>query len=136
MLKKTITYTDYNGVERTEDFYFNLSKAEIAEMELSVAGGYTEMIQKIISAQDTPTLVRIFKELVLKSYGEKSLDGKRFVKSDEIATAFAQTEAYSEIFMELATNADAAVAFVQGVIPKDMADEAAKQKTSPALQSV
>lgn len=136
MLKKTITYTDYNGVERTEDFYFNLSKAEIAEMELSVDGGYAEMIQKIISAQDTPTLVRIFKELVLKSYGEKSLDGKRFMKSDEIATAFTQTEAYSEIFMELATNADAAAAFVKGVIPKDMADEAAKQKTNPALQSV
>ena len=136
MLKKKVTYTDYNGVERTEDFYFNLTKAEIAEMELSVVGGYTEMIQKIISAQDTPTLVRIFKELVLKSYGEKSLDGKRFMKSDEISTAFAQTEAYSEIFMELATNADAAAAFVQGVIPKDMADEAAKQKTSPALQSV
>ena len=137
MLKKKVTYTDYNGVERTEDFYFNLTKAEIAEMELSVVGGYTEMIQKIISAQDTPTLVRIFKELILKSYGEKSLDGKRFMKSDEIATAFAQTEAYSEIFTELATNADAAAAFVQGVIPKDMADEVAKQqKTNPALQSV
>lgn len=137
MLKKKVTYTDYNGVERTEDFYFNLSKAEIAEMELSTAGGFAEMIQKVIAAQDGPTIIKIFKDLVLKAYGEKSPDGKRFVKSEEITTAFTQTEAYSQIFMELATDAKAASEFVNGIIPNDMAEEVAKQqKNNPALQSV
>lgn len=137
MLKKKVTYTDYNGVERTEDFYFNLSKAEIAEMELSTAGGFAEMIQKVIAAQDGPTIIKIFKDLVLKAYGEKSPDGKRFIKSEEITTAFTQTEAYSQIFMELATDAKAASEFVNGIIPNDMAEEVAKQqKNNPALQSV
>lgn len=117
MLKKTITYTDYNGSERTEDFYFNLSKAEIMEMEMSISGGLAEMITKIVAAQDAPAIIKIFKDLVLKAYGEKSPDGKRFIKSDEIATAFSQTEAYSQLFMELATDADAASKFVNGIIP-------------------
>jgi len=120
MLKKTITYTDYNGSERTEDFYFNLSKAEIMEMEMSTAGGLTEMIQKIVAAQDAPAIMKVFKELILKAYGEKSPDGKRFIKSDEISTAFSQTEAYSQLFMELATDADAAAKFVNGIIPVDL----------------
>ena len=120
MLKKTITYTDYNGNERTEDFYFNLSKAEIMEMEMSTAGGLTEMIQKIVAAQDAPAIMKVFKELILKAYGEKSPDGKRFIKSDEISTAFSQTEAYSQLFMELATDADAAAKFVNGIIPVDL----------------
>ena len=117
MLKKTITYVDYNGNERTEDHYFNLSKAEIMEMEMSTTGGLAEMIQRIVAAQDAPAIIKIFKELVLKAYGEKSADGKRFIKSDEIATAFSQTEAYSQLFMELATDADAAAAFVNGIVP-------------------
>ena len=117
MLKKTITYTDYNGVERNEDFYFNLTKAEIMEMEMSISGGLTEMINRIVAAQDAPAIVKIFKELVLKAYGVKSPDGKRFIKSDELATEFAQTEAYSQLFMELATDADAASAFVNGIVP-------------------
>jgi hypothetical protein len=121
MLKKTITYTDYNGSERTEDFYFNLSKAEVMEMEMSTAGGLAETIQKIVAAQDAPAIIKIFKELVLKAYGEKSPDGKRFIKSDEISTAFSQTEAYSQLFMELATDADAAAKFVNGIIPVDAA---------------
>jgi len=121
MLRKSITYTDYNGAERTENFYFNLTKAELMEMELSVSGGFTDMIQRIIDAQDTPTIVKIFKELILKSYGEKSPDGKRFVKSAELADAFAQTEAYSNLFMELATDSKAASDFVNGIIPQDMA---------------
>lgn len=117
MLKKTITYTDYNGVERKEDFYFNLTKAEIMEMEMSISGGLTEMINRIVAAQDAPAIVKIFKELVLKAYGIKSPDGKRFIKSEELATEFAQTEAYSQLFMELATDADAASAFVNGIVP-------------------
>ena len=120
MLKKTITYTDYNGNERTEDFYFNLSKAEIMEMEMSTAGGLTEMIQKIVAAQDTPAIIKVFKEIILKAYGEKSPDGKRFIKSEELSTAFSQTEAFSQLFMELATDADAAAKFVNGIIPVDL----------------
>ena len=127
MLKKTITYTDYNGVERKEDFYFNLTKAEIMEMEMSISGGLTEMINRIVAAQDVLAIVKIFKELVLKAYGIKSPDGKRFIKSEELATEFAQTEAYSQLFMELATDADAASAFVNGIVPNvEGADAAPK----------
>lgn len=127
MLKKTITYTDYNGVERKEDFYFNLTKAEIMEMEMSISGGLTEMINRIVAAQDAPAIVKIFKELILKAYGIKSPDGKRFIKSEELATEFAQTEAYSQLFMELATDADAASAFVNGIVPNvEGADAAPK----------
>ncbi len=125
MLKKTITYTDYNGVERTEDHYFNLTKAEIMEMELSTTGGLAEMIQKITAAQDAPAIIKLFKDLVLKSYGEKSPDGRRFIKSKEISDAFAQTEAYSQLFMELATDADAASKFVNGIMPADVAAQVA-----------
>ena len=116
MLKKTMTYTDYDGNQRTEDFYFNLSKAELTEMELSRNGGLTKTIEKIVAAQDGKRIVEIFKDLVLKSYGEKSLDGKRFVKNQELRDAFAQTEAYSDLFMELSTNADSAAAFVNGLV--------------------
>ena len=120
MLKKTIKYTDYNGVERTEDFWFNLSKAEIMEMELSTTGGLAELIQKIVKEQDAPAIIKIFKDLILKAYGEKSPDGKRFIKSHELSEAFAQTEAYSNLFMELATDADAAAKFVNGITPVEI----------------
>ena len=118
MLKKTITYTDYNEVERTEDFYFNLSKAELAEMELSVDGGFAEMAKKIADTKNAPELVKLFKELILKAYGEKSADGRRFMKSEEITKEFAETEAYVNLFMELATDEKAAIAFAEGVMPK------------------
>lgn len=117
MLKKTITYEDYNGNERTEDFYFNLSKAEVMEMEMSTSGGLTEMIHRIVAEQDAPAIIKIFKDLVLKAYGQKSLDGKRFIKNDELREEFSQTEAYSQLFMELATDAKAAAEFVNGIIP-------------------
>lgn len=117
MLKKTITYTDYNGVDRTEDFYFNFSMAELMEMEMSTEGGMIETMKKVIAAKDSATLIRIFKDLVLKAYGEKSADGKRFVKSKDISDAFAQTEAYSKMFMELALDSEKASEFVNGVIP-------------------
>lgn len=126
MLKKAITYTDYNGVERTEDFYFNLSKAELTEMELSISGGLTEMINKIVSAQDAPAIIKTFKDLILKAYGEKSADGKRFIKSKELSDAFQQTEAYSILFMELATDADMAAKFVTGIIPTGVTNESDK----------
>lgn len=118
MLTKTFTYTDFNGVTRTEDHNFHLSKAELMEMELSTAGGLAEKIKKIVAAQDAPTIVKIFKDLILQSYGVKSDDGKRFIKSKELSEAFSQTEAYSQLFMELASDADAAAAFVNGIVPK------------------
>lgn len=120
MFKKVVTYTDYNDVQRTETFFFNLTKAEVLEMELGTVGGLSAMIQGVIDAKDTPALIKIFKELVLKAYGEKSADGKRFVKSPELSEAFSQTEAYSEIFMELATNDEAASAFVKGITPQGL----------------
>ena len=130
MLKKTITYTDYNGITRTEDFYFNLTKAEIMEMQLSTNGGLDVMIKKIIDSQDAPSIIKIFKELILKAYGEKSDDGKRFVKSKEISEGFAQTEAYSQLFMELATDTDAASKFVNGLVPA-----AANNANRPAIKA-
>lgn len=120
MLKKTVTYEDYNGVQRTEDFYFNLSKAEVTEMELSVNGGFSAMVQEIVKSNDGARIMELFKEIVLKSYGEKSADGKRFIKSKELSEAFSQTEAYSEIFMELATNDKAAADFVNGIMPANL----------------
>lgn len=129
MLKKTIEYVDYNGVARKEDHWFNLSKAELMEMELGTTGGFAEMIQKVINAQDTPSLIKIFKDLILQAYGEKSPDGKRFMKvvnGVRLSDAFAESEAYVSLFMELATDADAATKFVNGIIPADVANEAAK----------
>ena len=120
MLKKTIKYTDYDGNEREEDFYFNLNKAEVTEMELSKQGGLSEYIKRIVAAQDAPSLVELFKELICKSYGEKSVDGKRFVKSKELTEEFTQTEAYAELFVELASNAEEATKFVNGIMPKNM----------------
>lgn len=134
MLKKTITYTDYNGVERTEDFHFNLSKAEIMEMELSTAGGMAEMIQQIVASQNVPKIVEIFKELILKAYGEKSLDGKRFIKKVDgrrLADEFEQTDAYSQLFTELATDAEAAAAFVNGIVPQNVQQQAAATSLPP-----
>ena len=127
MLKKIITYTDYNGVERTEPFYFNLSKAELMEMELGVTGGMTEMLDKIIAAKDAPSLMKTFKEMIMKSYGIKSDDGKRLIKSEELSIAFTQTEAYSVLFMELITDDKAAADFVNGIIPNEIQAEVAAQ---------
>lgn len=132
MLKKIITYTDYNGVERTEPFYFNLSKAELMEMELGVTGGMTEMLNKIIAAKDAPSLMKTFKEMIMKAYGVKSDDGKRLVKSEEISTAFTQTEAYSVLFMELITDDKAAADFVNGIVPNEIQAEVAAQTANNA----
>ncbi len=129
MLKKTITYEDFDGVQRTEDFYFNLTKSEIVEMENSVGGGLSSLLQKIIAEGDQKRLIEYFKKLVIGAYGEKSADGRVFLKNDRIREEFACTAAYSEIFMELATDDKAAAEFVNGVIPN--MDK--NQKTVPAM---
>lgn len=137
MLKKTITYTDYDGQTRTEDFYFNLTRAELTEMELSATGGLEATINHIVNARDGARIVALFKDLILRSYGQKSLDGKRFIKSAELSEEFSQTEAYVELFMELSTNAEAAAAFVNGIVPADIAAAAQKAKSEqPALVPV
>lgn len=120
MLTETITYEDFNGIERKEDFFFNLTEAELLEMELSTSGGYAELLTKIVEAKDTPSLARIFKELILKAYGEKSPDGKYFVKSEEISERFSQTNAYSQLYMKLALDANKAADFVNGLIPANL----------------
>lgn len=124
MLKKTISYTDYEGHDRKEEYYFNLDEGEIMEMELSISGGFSKMVEKIIAEEQHPELFKIFKDMVLKSYGEKSGDGKYFMKEDEdgrsLARKFMQTKAYSALMMELTHNARAAVEFVNGIIPSDM----------------
>jgi hypothetical protein len=118
MVKKTITYTDFDGNVRTEDSLFNLSRAEVIEMELSVSGGLTQMIERIASTQDGPAIFKVFKDIIMKAYGEKSPDGKRFIKSAELSEAFSQTEAYSELLMELITDPNAAAKFMNELIPK------------------
>lgn len=128
MYKRTISYTDYDGNERTEDFYFHFTEAELTEMELSVTGGLKAMLERIINTQDTPKLVKIFKDLLFKSYGEKSLDGRRFIKSKELSEAFSQTEAYSMLFMELATDDKKAAEFVNGVLPADLRAKVEEQQ--------
>lgn len=120
MLKKTITFDNLEGEPVTKDFYFNLNKAELMELEVSETGGLVATIDRIVKAEDSAEIVRIFKKLILQAYGEKSPDGLRFIKSEELSTAFSQTEAYVELFLELASSADAASAFVKGIIPKNM----------------
>ena len=132
MVVKKIKYTDFNGVEREEEFMFNLTEAEITEMELTTDGGLSDSIKKIISAQDTPQIVETFKMLLLKSYGEKSADGRRFIKSEELTEAFTQTNAYSQFFMELATDDKAAIAFINGIIPESMLERVAENNSDDA----
>lgn len=120
MLKKLIKYTDYNGVERQENFYFNLTKTELIEMETEVTGGFRQLLENIMEKQDIPKIMNSFKKIILKAYGEKSPDGRRFFKSEELSIAFSQTEAYNVLYMELLSDAKKAAAFINGLIPEDM----------------
>lgn len=130
MIAKTIKYKDYNGVEREDKFFFNLTQAEITEMELSVDGGLADMIKNIVQAQNQKEIIKIFKKLILKAYGEKTADGKRFRKTDDngnsLSVAFSETEAYSKLFMELATDDEKAAEFVNGIMPSDIDTKALK----------
>lgn len=123
MLKKTITYTDFDGNERTEELYFNLTKAELMELQMSEIGGLEKRLKGIIMAQNGVEIMKFFKDIFLNSYGVKSPDGRRFIKNDEVRTDFEQTEAYSQLFMELVTDADKMADFIKGVIPSDLAGQ-------------
>ena len=126
MIKKTVTYTDYNGEQRTETFYFHYTEAEILDMEMSEEGSFADRIQRIIDAKDKTALMKLIKKFVIDAYGVKSEDGKRFMKNDELKTAFLECPAYSDIFMEMVTNDEIAAEFVNGVIPSTMKDRGAK----------
>lgn len=127
MLKKVIKYEDYNGVQREETFYFNLNKAELAEMELTIEGGLAAKIEAIINTKNIPELTNLFKDIIMKAYGKKSEDGKRFIKSKELSEEFVQTEAYVELFMSLLSNEEAAAQFINNILPKDLVKEATQQ---------
>lgn len=118
MIKWPITYTDYNGETHTEDFYFNLNKAEVMEMNLQHNGTYKQYLERIVEQRDGAKMAEIFRNIILKSYGEKTADGKRFVKSKQLSEEFQQTEAYSELYMQLLTDETAAPKFIEGVMPK------------------
>ena len=123
MYKITETYTDYDDNQRTEDFYFNYSEAELTDLQFSVSGGLAGMIDKIIKTNDMPKLVKLFRELIQKAYGQKSNDGRRFIKSPELTKEFTETVAYSQIYMRLATDSKAAQEFINKVVPKSMKDK-------------
>lgn len=128
MYKKVIKYTDFNDVEREEPFYFNMSKAELTRMSFSHGGGFQDFLQNLIDTRDTTKLYQIFEDLVQMSYGVKSEDGRRFIKNQEVLDAFTQTDAYSELLVELLSSAEAATQFVTGIMPKDIGEEVAKQR--------
>jgi hypothetical protein len=132
MIKKTMTYTDFNGVERTEDFYFNLTKAEVLKMEMGVKGGFAEQIKRIVATQDQPAIIEVFEDLIQKSYGVKTPDGRGFVKRPEDLEAFISTQAYSDLYMELATDDKKAAEFVNGIVPPDLNQE--NNADHPALK--
>lgn len=123
MLKKTITYTDYDGMERTEDFWFNLSKTELTKLDAELPGGVLGVLRKIIDKKDRKALVDFIETLILRSYGEKTLDGKRFVKTPDMAEEFMQTPAYDELFMSILSDTDSQTSFINGIIPQSMAKE-------------
>lgn len=133
MIKKTITYTDFDGNSRTEDHYFNLTKAEILDIQFEEIGGFDKMLTKIIQEQDLVKLIKLFKQIIKASYGVKSADGRRFQKSDEIWANFAETEAYSQLYMELVQDSKKASDFVNGIIPADLNDPKAIEEAKKKL---
>lgn len=136
MLKRTFTYTDYNGLERTEDYYFNLTETELTELQMSIPGGFTALGQKLIAANDYPELMRIFKDIILRAYGEKSTDGRRFMKSTEISDSFAQTPAFDMLFMEFLNKPDSATDFIKGCVPAKMAEAIDSNKSAVLTNAI
>lgn len=118
MFKDKVTYIDYDGNERTDTLYFNLSKAELLKMETSLNGGYSAFLEKVVESKDTPSIMKAFQDIIEKAYGKKSDDGRRFIKSEEITEEFLQSEAYSEFLMKLISDENYAANFVTGILPK------------------
>lgn len=136
MIAITKTFRDFNDIERTETKWFNLTETEIFEMELGTSGGVAEMLQNIIAAKDAPSIIKFFKEFILKAYGEKSADGLRFDKSEELSRKFSNTQFYNLLFMELATDDEKGAEFVNGVIPKSAGikkDQVVPAVTAPTM---
>lgn len=135
MLTKTIKTTDFDGNEFEETLYFNLSESELMELELGTEGGFTKTIQRCANKNDVPAMMKAFKEILLKSYGEKSPDGRRFIKSSELTADFLNSAAYDALFMELVTDADAASAFINGVVPKKISEKAKSKEVQEQLKN-
>lgn len=127
MLKESITYIDFNGLERTEDFRFNLTKTELTRMETSKSGSLSALLTKIVNAKDMPDILEAIEMLILKSYGEVSADGKRFDKSDKLSEDFSHTAAYDTLFEKMITNDEYAYKFILGILPAELAEQV-KQK--------
>lgn len=136
MLKKTIKYVDYNENEREEDFYFNLSKAELTEMEMSLNGGLSVMLKRLVQEKNGAELIRILKEIILKAYGEKSDDGKHFRKGEDLSKSFSETEAYNSLFMEIVSSPESAMEFVKGLLPSDVREEINKTELEESKKDV
>lgn len=136
MLKKTIKYTDFNGTEREEDFYFNLTKSEIARMQFESGGSMSDRIRNIIRAKDTNEIMKIFESIILRAYGKKSEDGRRFMKSEEISREFTESPAFDELYFELISDSDKFAAFVNALIPSDLAAEVKKMQDSDEYRSL
>lgn len=132
MYKETVTFTDFNDLERQEDCYFHLNEAELAKLEMGVTGGFVEMVDKAIKAKDGKTIMDTFDDIMHKSYGVKSADGRRFEKNEEIWLNFKETEAYSIIYMKLITDADYAAKFIKGILPKNLSESA--KEVAPAAR--
>ena len=137
MLKKTIKYKNFNDEWEEEDFFFHLSKAELVELEASHEDGLAAAMQRIVDANDNKSIIAEFKKIIMQSYGIKSSDGKRFVKNQTIREAFESSEAYSTLFMELVTDTDAAIEFMNGIIPGDLVPEnEPKTKIEPVYMTM
>ena len=140
MLKKTIKYTDWNGLEREEDFYFNLTKSEIARMQFDADGTLADRIRNIIRAKDTKEIMKIFEGIILKAYGKKSDDGRRFIKKDangnDLAIEFTESPAFDELYFELISDSEKFAAFVNALIPSDLADEVKRLQESGEIKDL
>lgn len=126
MIKKTVTYKNFNDVEVTEDCYFNYTEAQLADLEMSVGGGLSATLRSLSAAQNETELYKFFRQLILGAYGIKSPDGRKFMKSKEISEDFEQTAAYNAIFMELVTDTDKAIEFVNNLIPESLKEKMSK----------
>lgn len=136
MLKKTINYTDFNDVNQSEDLYFNLTKTELTEMQIDSNGTLSDSIQAIVESKDGKAILNEFKRIIRSAYGVKSEDGKRFIKSEQLSDEFLQTAAYDVLFLELVTDADAAVTFLKGLVPADLAANMAASVEAAEKQRV